>query len=629
MLRSGDIIDGIYQIIRGIGKGGTGIIYLGYHLRLQKQVVIKKMKENYTGRMNVRAEADILKKLHHTYLPQVYDFLVAGTDVYTVMDYIPGHDIQYYLDNNYTFPEKTVVLWLGQMCEVLEYLHTRKPKILHSDIKPGNIMVTPEGNICLIDFNISLDGENVQEIQGLSQYYAAPEQYTCAMDKLYGRTGRIVPDERMDIYSTGAVFYRMMTGQYPSPQTGAPYPIMEMELPYSDGLKSIVAKAMELSPQKRFRTAGQMKKALENIERMDPGYRLFTNLQLTSVMIYALCIAAGILLISAGAGQYQKESWQEKYASFYKAAESGDETMIVTEGTGLLNDFVLQGYLKDHPEKQAEVLHTVGDSYFRREQYDTASEYYEDALNADADEALYLRDYMVSVVRSGQYLDMEAIEKRYPEAGLNEAETIFVQAEATAAGDSNGDALELAEEALTLSTDPELNARIYSLQVDIYTVAGEYAAAAQAAEDAAGEVSDINLIRRAGELTFAAGNAEDRDTVKNAWYGKALGYYERLCARAGTSYEDRMSLALVFRALGRYGNSLDCLEEMKADYPEDYKILMWMCYNYLDEMTTEGTQEKREGDLGFCYNSCRHMYERETKEDPNMELLIELMEQYE
>ena len=81
MLRSGEIIGGMYQIIREIGKGGTGVIYLGYHLRLRKQIVIKKIKDNCAGRINVRAEADILKRLHHTYLPQVYDFLAVGTGV--------------------------------------------------------------------------------------------------------------------------------------------------------------------------------------------------------------------------------------------------------------------------------------------------------------------------------------------------------------------------------------------------------------------------------------------------------------------------------------------------------------------------------------------------------------------
>lgn len=112
MLQSGDIISGMYQVIREIGTGGMGVIYIGYHLHLQKQIVIKKIKETCVDRVNVRGEADILKQLRHTYLPQVYDFLEVGNDVYTVMDYIPGENLQYYIDHNYTFPEETILLWM-------------------------------------------------------------------------------------------------------------------------------------------------------------------------------------------------------------------------------------------------------------------------------------------------------------------------------------------------------------------------------------------------------------------------------------------------------------------------------------------------------------------------------------
>lgn len=230
MLQSGDIISGMYQVIREIGTGGMGVIYIGYHLHLQKQIVIKKIKETCVDRVNVRGEADILKQLRHTYLPQVYDFLEVGNDVYTVMDYIPGENLQYYIDHNYTFPEETILLWMRELCEVLDYLHTRKPRILHSDIKPANIMVTPEGDICLIDFNISLDGSVTQEVQGLSRRYASPEQFRCAMDKMYGRKSSETLDERMDIYSLGAVFYRMMSGYLPDAQNGVPYALSQIDI---------------------------------------------------------------------------------------------------------------------------------------------------------------------------------------------------------------------------------------------------------------------------------------------------------------------------------------------------------------------------------------------------------------
>lgn len=93
MIKEGEILGGIYQIIREIGQGGTGIIYLAEHLRLYKKVVVKKIKDNFVGHINERAEVDILKGLHHTCLPQVYDFLVIGGSIFTVMEYIEGNDL--------------------------------------------------------------------------------------------------------------------------------------------------------------------------------------------------------------------------------------------------------------------------------------------------------------------------------------------------------------------------------------------------------------------------------------------------------------------------------------------------------------------------------------------------------
>ena len=109
---------------------------------------------------------------------------------------------------------------------------------------------------------------------------------------------------------------------------------------------------MELSPGKRFQTAKEMGDALDNVAKMDPQYRMLTNLQYLSGFIWGLLVLTGVLLIYAGAGIYQKESWQEAYRSFYEATEEGDETRIITEGTDMLNDFILQGYMDDNPEEK-------------------------------------------------------------------------------------------------------------------------------------------------------------------------------------------------------------------------------------------------------------------------------------
>lgn len=178
MLHVGDVLDNLYEIQEEIGSGGGGVIYKAEHIRLKKAVAISLIKEQIKPNLNVRGEADILKKLKHTYLPQVYDFVVDGDDVYTVIDFVPGDSFDHLLKKHRHFNQKQVLKWAKQMCEALTYLHTQKPSIIHSDIKPANVMLTPDDDICLIDFNISLifDAEQASAL-GFSKGYSAPELF--------------------------------------------------------------------------------------------------------------------------------------------------------------------------------------------------------------------------------------------------------------------------------------------------------------------------------------------------------------------------------------------------------------------------------------------------------------------
>ena len=92
-LTKGTILENAYEIIDEIGAGGGGIIYKARHLRLQTDVVVKKIKDEVRGKIRSRQEADILKKLKHPYLPRVYDFIETEDGVYTVMDFIHGENL--------------------------------------------------------------------------------------------------------------------------------------------------------------------------------------------------------------------------------------------------------------------------------------------------------------------------------------------------------------------------------------------------------------------------------------------------------------------------------------------------------------------------------------------------------
>ena len=173
-MNAGEILNSTYEIREEIGSGGGGTIYRAYHKRLQKDVVLKKIHHS-TGRNE--DEKEILKNIKHSYLPQVYDFLDVEDGVFTIIDYIPGQSFEKLLKEKKRFSQKKVVRYAIQLCEAVDYLHKQRPPILHGDIKPANIMLTPQDNICLIDFNISgvLDGKSMAAM-GYTPGYASPEQ---------------------------------------------------------------------------------------------------------------------------------------------------------------------------------------------------------------------------------------------------------------------------------------------------------------------------------------------------------------------------------------------------------------------------------------------------------------------
>ena len=157
--------------------GGGGVIYSGIHKRLKRRVVLKKIRSEHVDTIGSRRELEVLLDLKHTYLPQIFDFWQYENDVYTVMEFIEGKSLKELLDEGVPFTEKQVIRLTHQLAEVLDYLHKSPGHIIHSDIKPANIMLTPQGNICLIDFNVStLQNGEADETIGYTPGYAPVEQ---------------------------------------------------------------------------------------------------------------------------------------------------------------------------------------------------------------------------------------------------------------------------------------------------------------------------------------------------------------------------------------------------------------------------------------------------------------------
>lgn len=328
-----DIIASTYEQLGYIGAGGGGNVFLARHLRLDKMVVMKADKRKITARPELlRREVDVLKNLSHAYIPKVFDYFVENDTVYTVMDYIAGESLDKPLKRGERFSQEQVIGWAKELLDALKYLHSPThgdpPRgYVHSDIKPANLMLTPFGTICLIDFNIALAlGE--ENVVGASAGYASPEHYgldystgftalnkTNTSGKDDGKTEllnadsgfapegktelldtnsvidpngktellrspnasqsvsqssikKVVPDIRSDIYSTGATLYHLLSGKRPAAKAPEVEPLSEKE--FSPPLAAIINKAMDPNPDLRYQSAEEMLYDLEHIRENDP-----------------------------------------------------------------------------------------------------------------------------------------------------------------------------------------------------------------------------------------------------------------------------------------------------------------------------------------------------------------------
>ena len=215
MAQVGQIIDGKYEILKEVGKGGMSRVYLAMDQRLNKQWAVKEIQKRGRDENNeyviqsAIAEANLIKSLDHPSIVRITDIIENDDVIYIVEDYIEGETLASILKREGEQPQERVIEWAIQLCEALQYLHSRTPAIIYRDMKPGNVMLRPEGTIKIIDFGIAREykAENLEDTTCLgTRGYAAPEQFG----------GKGQTDARTDIYCLGATLYHLLTGKNPA-----------------------------------------------------------------------------------------------------------------------------------------------------------------------------------------------------------------------------------------------------------------------------------------------------------------------------------------------------------------------------------------------------------------------------
>ena len=624
MFYQGQVLDGAYQIIEEIGQGGTGVVYLAWHLRLQKYIVVKRIKDGFAERANVRVEVDILKSLHHTCLPQVYDFFQLGSEVYTVMDYIEGRSLQSYLNEGYRFEERKLVFWMKQLCSVLIYLHGQKPAIWHSDIKPDNIMITPRGNVCLIDFNVSLDSSHAAQVLGYSQYYAAPEQYAKAEAIRSHRGDDILLDGRMDIYSLGASFYRVITGVVPAGNQEEIWPAAALSLPYSNAFCRIVDKAMAHDRRKRFSSAQALMNALENMYRFDEGYgRLLRK----KFLLYAGCgcmVLAGTLLTVYGSARTAGERYEEQFVKFQESVETGNTEQISREGLELLNNGTFEKILEKNTEEKAEIFYQIGNAEYAKENYAEARRYFSYARETNSDEPAYWRDEAAAAIKSGDLKGGNQILRQARREGIDSDNLTYMEAEAAAAA---GDWESAAGYAGQLTALPgELGVRACLLQEEILRQNGTAQERAELLKMVMEKEPGILWVRQTALAWLQLAGEEPSDSRKQEYFRQAGACYEEISRRDGLVFEDRVNLAVICEQTGDYEEGIQILEALTGDEREDYRVWMHLaCLEYLRQISLPAGERDFADMQQYGRRAGRAWQLAGSPEDPGMDTMESFM----
>ena len=260
----GSLLYNRYRILDIIAKGGMGAIYRATDESLGLQVAIKEnLISSEEASRQFHREATLLAGLRHPNLPRVTDhFEIEGQGQYLVMDYIEGDDLRKLIADRGPLPEDEVVLIGAATCDALSYLHAQQPSVIHRDIKPGNIKITPSGQVFLVDFGLAKITQPGQSTttgaQALTPGYSPPEQYGKGTNS------------RSDIYSLGATLYAVLTGKIPEDGLARAVgsatltPIRNFNPNISEKTASAIEKAMAVAPDNRYLTAEDFKNALLN-----------------------------------------------------------------------------------------------------------------------------------------------------------------------------------------------------------------------------------------------------------------------------------------------------------------------------------------------------------------------------
>ncbi len=276
MIEAGTFLQNRYRVEKQIGLGGMGAVFVATDERFGSVVAIKEtLFSDEKFRKAFEREAKLLNNLKHPALPRVSDHFAEGNGQFLVMEYIEGDDLSEIMDRERkAFSVKEVVNWTLQLLDALEYLHAQNPPVIHRDIKPQNLKLTPRGQIVLLDFGLAKGNPTNSESATAAKSMFGYSRNYASIEQIQGSG----TDPRSDLYSLAATAYHLITGVPPAdaltramnvlsdkPDPLIPSHEIKKEIPAS--LSGVLYNSMAMNGDQRPESAKAMRRMIEESKK--------------------------------------------------------------------------------------------------------------------------------------------------------------------------------------------------------------------------------------------------------------------------------------------------------------------------------------------------------------------------
>ena len=636
------IISTRYKPIGKIGEGSGGTIYKFRDLNLDMDVVFKEIKHSNVAKDYLYKEANILKNVSSPYLPKVFNSVQIEDMFFTVMEFIPGYSFSNLLDMKTEFSQKEILKWSLQLCEAIEILHNQQPPVLHCDIKPANIMLRENGNICLIDFNISMSLSDKKYI-GYSDGYSSPE----LIESITTSNIRIV-DERTDIYSLGATLYHIITGENLKNDFN-----MELVRKCSSvEFAIILQKACENNPKDRYQSIKEMHNAFQHIHENNSAYISLLYKQKRLKIFYLTGFVVSIILCLASIGVIR----QDKLNQYFKLVDKQIEYRIEGKFDEEINIFKeasemipsnLQSYyqnayslyeqgnyedcilfiknqilgnekIKDGQENEENVYYLMADSYYQLKEYENSINIYTELMKMKNLDALFYRDYAITLAYNGQ---IKVANEKLDEAiarGLTEDSIYYAKSEMENALGNLDLAIENMNKALALSNDINLKQHAYIALSNYYRSKSDLENVKMILEKAHNNLpieKQIQILESLAQVNIDLANRTSNNTFRYA----AIDYLNIVIEQGWDSYQTYDNLVLLYEKSENYTQSLNVLKKMKSIYGEDYNYFKRLAFIEVELQNLNDLEDRNYEVFKEYYRKANSLYKGQ--DDQEMSVL--------